>query len=339
MFTPLSLTQALPFLPLAQSQVDYASEQRSNPDLFQQFEQEGSVSVMLVSGQRVALPFKSLEQAKLGGGLLRLALLPGEYLPSCLRPLAGAPSALYFLGSAGNQHFFALDLDLAGRQLSDEPGREQVEQFAQSAQSRFKWLDVKEFAPRGLSRDVGLATSALALSIWHNAQRYCSYCGAPIAPCENGWAQQCTQENPARILFPRIEPAVITAIVDSQDRLLLEHNSAWEPSLYSLCAGFVEPGENLEHAAKREAMEELQLPLGEIRYLGSQPWPFPASLMVAFKARALSEAFVVDYEETDCACWMTRDEYTAALATGRMSAPGKASVARYMIEQWYGREL
>ena len=90
-----------------------------------------------------------------------------------------------------------------------------------------------------------------------------------------------------RLLFPRIEPAVITAIVDSQDRLLLQHNSAWRnPLLYSVSAGFVEAGENLEHAARREAKEETGIDLGEVRYLGSQPWPFPASLMMAFKAQA-----------------------------------------------------
>ena len=156
-----------------------------------------------------------------------------------------------------------------------------------------------------------------------------------------GWSQRCTNAGDGnRLLFPRIEPAVITAIVDSQDRLLLQHNSAWRnPLLYSVSAGFVEAGENLEHAARREAKEETGIDLGEVRYLGSQPWPFPASLMRAFKAQALNTDILVDGEETETARWVTRDEYTIELSEGRMEAPGKSTIARYMIEEWYGREL
>ena len=139
---------------------------------------------------------------------------------------------------------------------------------------------------------------------------------------------------------PEDVAAVITAIVDGHDRLLLQHNAAWKDSrLYSVSAGFVEAGENLEHACRREAMEETGIKLGEVRYLGSQPWPFPASLMMAFKAHAITTDVHVDGEETMTARWVTRDEYTAELIAGRMAAPGRATIARYMIEEWLGREL
>ena len=139
---------------------------------------------------------------------------------------------------------------------------------------------------------------------------------------------------------PEDVAAVITAIVDGHDRLLLQHNAAWKDSrLYSVSAGFVEAGENLEHACRREAMEETGIKLGEVRYLGSQPWPFPASLMMAFKAHAIATDVRVDGEETMTARWVTRDEYTAELIAGRMVAPGRATIARYMIEEWLGREL
>jgi len=120
------------------------------------------------------------------------------------------------------------------------------------------------------------------------------------------------------------------AVVDGRDRLLLQHNRKWAPGFRSVTAGFVEAGENLEHAVRRETMEEVGLNLGEMRYLGSQPWPFPSSLMVAFRARSLNTNIRVDGEETDEANWFTREEFGAALASGRLRIPQAASVARYM---------
>ena len=211
----------------------------------------------------------------------------------------------------------------------------------QQAVTRFDWVDLRGFAPHSNAREAGQATSAITLSIWHSRQRFCPTCGAAVRPALAGWAQRCTNEADGnRVLFPRVEPAVITAIVDGHDRLLLQHNEAWKDSrLYSVSAGFVEAGENLEHACRREAMEETGIKLGEVRYLGSQPWPFPASLMMAFKAHAITTDVRVDGEETMTARWVTRDEYTAELIAGRMAAPGRATIARYMIEEWLGREL
>ena len=156
-----------------------------------------------------------------------------------------------------------------------------------------------------------------------------------------GWAQRCTgRDEGRRLLFPRVEPAVITAIVDRQGLLLLQHNAAWQDdALYSVFAGFVEAGENLEHACRREALEETGVRLGEVRYLGSQPWPYPASLMVAFKALALTDDIRVDGAETTDARWMTREDYERAVAEERIVAPGRATIARYMIEEWLGHGL
>ncbi|AKV54976.1 Phosphohydrolase (MutT/nudix family protein) [Bifidobacterium actinocoloniiforme DSM 22766] len=338
-FSPLALTSALTFLPLAQSQLDYRTELRGRSDLFRHLCGGGRVRVVLVDGERMALPARSLESSRVGGGQLRLAALAGEYLPSGLAPSQDRPSALYFLGSLRGEHWFALDLGLARRLADDGQGSREGSAFLDKAGGRFDWIGLYAFAPRTSGRDAGLATSALSLAAWHSRQKHCPNCGAPTWPDQNGWAQRCEGEGQGRVLFPRVEPAVITSIVDSQDRLLLEHNTAWDPGFYSLCAGFVEAGENLEHAVRREAMEELRLPLGEVRYLGSQPWPFPASLMVGFKALALGSDIHVDGQETEDAQWMTRQEYAEALASGRMTPPGKASIARSMVEQWYGRPL
>mgnify|MGYP000473614800 CR=1 FL=1 len=142
----------------------------------------------------------------------------------------------------------------------------------ESAATRFDWVDLRGFAPHASAREAGQATSAISLSMWHARQRHCPTCGAPVEPALGGWAQHCTNdEDGNRLLFPRIEPAVITAIVDHDDRLLLQHNSAWRNNgLYSVSAGFVEAGENLEHACRREAKEEVGIEIGELKYLGSQ---------------------------------------------------------------------
>ena len=206
---------------------------------------------------------------------------------------------------------------------------------------RFDWVDLRGFAPHASAREVGEATSASSLSVWHSRQRHCPACGTRVVPALSGWAQQCTSKHDGqRILFPRIEPAVITSIVDGRNRILLQHNRAWsDPRLYSVSAGFVEAGENLEHACRREAKEETGLTLGEVTYLGSQPWPFPASLMVAFKAHALSTEVHVDGRETSAARWFTHDEYLHAVLAGEIVPPSRAAIAHGMIQEWFGSDL
>ena len=130
---------------------------------------------------------------------------------------------------------------------------------------------------------------------------------------------------------------VTGCVLDDRGRLLLGRRS--DTGEWAMVYGINEPGEQPADTVVREIKEETGIDLGEVRYLGSQPWPFPASLMMAFKAQALSTDILVDGEETETARWVTRDEYTIELSEGRMEAPGKSTIARYMIEEWYGREL
>lgn len=366
---PLALTQVLPFLPLAQGNIDYETERRGEPDLLQTVLSEPSTTVMLTRGGLVAVPRGQGAKADYANAAMRLASLPGAYV---LKSLARHPGAVaMFLGGykglAGTQHVVAVDItridgesdgncndgdagtvdgQLAGYGESGQPGADTAAQadgtdMLQQAASRFDWVDLRGFAPHANAREAGQATSAVSLSVWHNRQRHCPTCGAPVQAAMGGWAQRCTNgADGNRLLFPRIEPAVITLVVDSADRMLIQHNAAWNnPTLYSVSAGFVEAGENLEHAVRREAHEETGITLGEVKYLGSQPWPYPASLMVAFKAHALGTDVHVDGSETVDARWVTRDEYMAQIIDGSISAPGKATIARYMIEQWLGHEL
>lgn len=366
-FSPLALTQTLPFLPLAQGDIDYQVERREDPDLFASVLTAPQTTVMLVDGGRIAVPKGQGALTEYENVALRLATLPGAYV---LPELATHPQVVpIFLGSYGgarDEQVVAIDVtrlpaatgtassgvpDSAFEGADDAFGATSgsgasrrphaAASLLQQARERFDWVDLRGFAPHASSREAGQATTAATLSVWHMRQRHCPTCGAPVTAAMGGWAQRCTNEDDGhRLLFPRIEPAVIVSVVDAQDRLLLQHNNAWQTTtMYSVSAGFVEAGEHLEHACRRETREETGIELGEVRYLGSQPWPFPASLMVAFKARALSTDIRVDGEETGDARWFTRDEYTQALASGRVTPPVKAAIARYMIEEWYGHEL
>jgi NAD+ diphosphatase len=136
--------------------------------------------------------------------------------------------------------------------------------------------------------------------------------------------------------YPRTDPAVIVAITDERDRLLLAHVGYHSPGRYSHLAGYLEPGESLEQAAHREILEEASLRLEGLEYVGSQPWPFPASIMVGFRARAASTDLEVDGVEVTDAMWLTRDELRSRLSDGsiRLASPG--TIARSLIHEWYG---
>nr|WP_169275673.1 NAD(+) diphosphatase [Bifidobacterium sp. DSM 109958] len=364
----MALTQVLPFLPLAQGDIDYQVSRRGEEWLIDATLAEPSTRVMFVDAGRLAVPRGESMKVNQSAARMRLATVPGAYVAADLAAHPGAFAV--FLGAYGSgerlEHIVAVDVTRASRPVraddataiphaanvgaddafdadADRPGASdsgRSPSIIEQAHDRFDWVDLRGFAPHASAREAGLATSAASISMWHRGQRHCPCCGAPVAPALGGWAQRCTNaDDGERILFPRIEPAVITAVVDAQDRLMLQHNAAWHGNLYSVSAGFVEAGENLEHAARREAKEETGVSVGELRYLGSQPWPFPASLMMAFKGRALDADIHVDGKETTDAVWMTRDEYTQAVIAGRMDPPGKATIARYMIEEWLGREL
>lgn len=316
-------------------------------------------TVVFVRDGMLAVPNGQAAKVNFETATIRLASVPGEYVSRCfddeLDVLEGMGVIAVFLGSYGDtpdnsRQVIAFDVSaladesgvLAG-QGAGTPSYSVAADLLNKVVARFDWVSLQDFAPHGSAREVGWATTVVALSMWHASQLHCPYCGSSVLPANAGWAQRCTNKGcraNKSLLFPRVEPAVIVSIVDGHDRLLLQHNKAWKDSTrYSVCAGFVEAGENLEHACRREAEEETGLKLGEVKYLGSQPWPFPASLMVAFKARALSVDIRVDRRETTEAAFFTRDEFTESLVSGRIVPPGKSTIARYMIEEWYGRKL
>ncbi|MBO9554317.1 NAD(+) diphosphatase [Cellulomonas sp.] len=185
--------------------------------------------------------------------------------------------------------------------------------------------------------EAGLVTTAVALDAWHARHPRCPRCGAATRVTQAGWVRTCTVD--ASEHYPRTDPAVIMAVVDDQDRLLLGQSTAWASDRWSTLAGFVEPGESLEHAVRREVLEETGVVVGAVEYRGSQPWPFPASLMLGFHARAATTDVRVDGVELARARWFTRDELQDAVERREVVPPGPSSIARALVEDWFGGPL
>ena len=202
--------------------------------------------------------------------------------------------------------------------------------------------------------DAGLLTTATALLTWHAAAGYCPRCGEPSTPTPAGWSRICPQQHQD---FPRTDPAVIVLVHDGADSMVLARQPIWPAGRMSVLAGFVEAGESLEGTVVREVLEEVGLHVSDVGYLGSQPWPFPRSLMIGFEARADPGAPLVPRDgEIEEARWFRRDEVRAILAAEAADPtsadrwlaagaapgavepavilPGQVSIARRMVEGW-----
>jgi NAD+ diphosphatase len=187
-------------------------------------------------------------------------------------------------------------------------------------------------------RDAGLLTHAVALANWHDTHTHCPVDGTPTVPDPGGHFTVCPADGTEH--FPRTDPAVIMLVTDPDDRCLLARNAAWPGRRVSILAGFVDPGESAEQAVIREVAEETQIKVTNVRYVGSQPWPMPRSLMLGFRADApAGQAIVVDRDEIAEAYWFSRDELLAAIKAREIALPPPVSIARQIIEQWYGAPL
>ena len=187
------------------------------------------------------------------------------------------------------------------------------------------------------ARDAGLLTQSVALLAWHATHTHCPRCGGPTHVVQAGYARHCAADGSDH--YPRTDPAVIMTVVDTDDRLLLGHQASWPPGRFSTLAGFVEPGEPLEAAVRREVLEESGIVVGRVDYRGSQPWPFPASIMLGFHAYATSRDIEVDGVEIESARWFSRADLRAAMSSGEVLLPPSVSIARALIEDWFGGPL
>jgi NAD+ diphosphatase len=227
-----------------------------------------------------------------------------------------------FLGLDGESGVFAVDLsDL------DEAAAARLAGASAAVDTRalFGTLDAQRAAALAYAR---------GLLRWHRDQRFCGTCGAPSQAGQGGHLRTCTGPGCGRLLFPRIEPAVIVVVEapGAPPRCLLGRHRGAAAGAFALIAGFVDIGESLEDTVRREVAEEAGVPVGEVRYAGSQAWPYPAGIMVGFRARATSEVIAVDHDELVEARWFTR----AALAAHRAARPRTHgdSIGTHLLDAW-----
>ena len=177
--------------------------------------------------------------------------------------------------------------------------------------------------------EANLVAHARALVLWHASQVFCGICGTVAKPGAGGNSRICTNEDCGREIFPRVDPAIIVIVADG-DRCLLGRQANWPEGRYSTIAGFAEPGESLEDAVRREVYEETNVRVGKVTYHGSQPWPFPASLMIGFFAEAESTEIALNDGELEDARWFTRTELT----NENHRLPFRISIARRLVDDW-----
>jgi NAD+ diphosphatase len=177
--------------------------------------------------------------------------------------------------------------------------------------------------------EANLAAHARALVGWHASQVYCGRCGSAARPAAAGNTRLCINEDCGEQIFPRVDPAIIV-LVHTDDRCLLGRQASWPDGRYSTIAGFVEPGESLEDAVRREVYEETNVRVGQVGYHSSQPWPFPSALMLGFVAEATSTDIELNDGELEDARWFTREE----LRSGACKLPFRISIARCLVDHW-----
>lgn len=201
-----------------------------------------------------------------------------------------------------------------------------------------KFIDLRSIGSQLGQGEAAAAAMAKSLTDWHRSHRFCARCGARSTSVDGGWRRDCYACGARH--FPRTDPVVIMLVTrlfaDGVERLVIGRQSNWPPGLHSLLAGYIEPGENIEEAVRRETLEEAGVPVGRVVYLASQPWPFPSTLMVGCWAEALADDLFPDLDELEECRWIDKAEMAEALA-GRhpsLMAPRADAIARMLVQAW-----
>lgn len=247
----------------------------------------------------------------------RAALLPLD----AVRPWFDQARTRAVLGESGERLHLAIDVS----HWSEEEAQRQAAGIGE-------WTDLRRIGPLIGREEGSLLAYARGLMWWHARHRFCGVCGAPTESVEAGHVRRCTNPDCKTSHFPRTDPAVIMLVHDG-DRALLGRQKVWPPGMYSTLAGFVEPGESLEETVAREVFEESGIRVADVRYHSSQPWPFPASLMIGFHASAASREIRLNQSELEDAAWFSRAELRNFAAQGK-NLPRIDSIARRLVEDW-----
>jgi NAD+ diphosphatase len=257
------------------------------------------------------------------------------------RPATGdLPAEAMLLGELDGVGYWALATDEELREGVSSPDRSWGLWEGATSEDGEEWHDLRTTGALLSDTAAGLFTTAVALAGWHHRARFCANCGTQVARVNAGWATKCP--SCGREEYPRTDPAVICLVHDGKgvngESVLLARQPIWPPARYSVLAGFVEAGESLEACVAREIREEVGIEVADIRYLGSQPWPFPRSIMVGFAAVAVDpEAALIPAEgEIEEARWVTRDQVRTAFAeeVPDLKLPGETSIAYQMVKGW-----
>ena len=304
-----------------QSTLDRGDHLRKNPDAIATLRKAANTRLIPVCNG------KSLVTANTGAPAAMM--LPA----SAVSDIAGI-----FLGTGADQNYFAVDVSdcpepvLAGLldQATDQAGARHEPAF----------LDLRSVGPLLVDHEGSLLAYARGLVYWNSNTRHCTRCGSLLKAANAGHLRSCTACDYSA--FPRTDPAVIMLVTYSQpegeDLCLLGRSPAWPEGVFSTLAGFVEPGESLEMAVRREVMEEASISTEDVRYVASQPWPFPRSIMLGFEARATSTEITCDPTELADAQWFTRTQIRTFGNWGDegegYKLPRTDSIARHLIDRW-----
>jgi NAD+ diphosphatase len=255
--------------------------------------------------------------------------------------MADAAAAMVLLGREDGVPVFAADFSAW---TPDDLDAETLNTFLDPSEQHHSAVPDAAFAElravmtRLSPRDAELAATAKAVMEWHRSHRFCARCGHESAMAMGGWQRDCAACGGHH--FPRTDPVVIMLITHG-NAVLVGRSPGWPEGMYSLLAGFVEPGETIEAAVRREVFEEAGVRVGAVSYLASQPWPFPASLMFGCAGEALNKDLTIDPEEIEDAIWVTREEMADAFAGNhpKILPARKGAIAHFLLEAWLSDRL
>jgi len=301
-------------LKYADARIDRAAALREDPDWVKNALKQQDTQIIVVWRSQHLLITAEPDQP-------RAARLDPELVGDHAEPV--------FLGMEESTALFAVDLS-----DRDDPELE--------LEAEASFVDLRRFGPLLNGRDANLLAYARAMVNWHRNHLFCGRCGSATASVASGHRRQCTNADCGQVSFPRTDPAIIVLVEHARDdggppRCLLGRSPNFPPGMYSTLAGFVEPGESLEETVRREVFEESGIEVDSVRYLASQPWPFPGSIMLGFHATARNDTIRCNDDELEDVRWFELDELKQFGESGETSGyclPRPDSIARFLMDYW-----